>query len=60
MDPQEKQLKSIKDFKTIGHDGSTLHPWFEVTKDGELICMNEFAARMAAGTHCHVIQIDDH
>ena len=44
----------------LGEDGSRIYPWLEVTKDGEVICLNEFSARLAISKSNHVIQMDDH
>ena len=51
-------------FVKKGKDGSTMYPtiypWFELTCQGEPICVNEYATRIASDRFTHVIQLDDH
>ena len=51
-------------FVKNGHDGSinypTIYPWFELTCQGEPICINEYATRIASEKCNYVIQLDDH
>ena len=40
-------------------DKSNLHQKYEVTRDGDVLCINEFATQIARGNSTHVIQIND-
>ena len=42
-----------------GEDNSKIYPWLEVTKEGEVICLNELSTRLAISKSNHVIQMDD-
>ena len=38
---------------------SSLHQRYEVTHDGDVICINEYATQIAQSSATHVIQIND-